>query len=156
MAVTREKEKLKDDIHNKEVKIKWAHNRITQEMDAHKETQEKLDKVSAIVQQSQDEAEQAKKDALASVAAFKQAHAEKMQSLGNFIMTVFFASYNKIKYFLELQVHELKAQLIVAVSNEDAHRVEQKEINELSAKIKSLEEENGTLKGKVSLNLRKN
>jgi hypothetical protein len=83
MAVTREKEKLKDDIHNKDVKIKWAHNRITQEMDAHKETQEKLDKVSAIVQQSQDEAEQAKKEALASVAVFKQAHAEKMQSLGN-------------------------------------------------------------------------
>jgi hypothetical protein len=44
----------------------------------------------------------------------------------------------------------LKAQLIVAVSNEDAHKIEQKEINELSAKIKHLEEENGSLKGKVS------
>ncbi|XP_059486143.1 coiled-coil domain-containing protein 186 isoform X2 [Neocloeon triangulifer] len=130
MAISREKEKLRDDLHNKETKIKWAHNRITQEMDAHKETQEKLDKVSAIVQQAQDEAEQAKQDALASVTAFKQAHAEKMSSL-------------------ESQVHELKAQLIVAVTNEDARKVEQKEANEAALKIKKLEDENGVLSGRV-------
>jgi len=82
MAITREKEKLKDEVHNKDIKIKWAHNRITQEMDAHKETQEKLDKVSAIVQQSQDEAELAKKEAQASIATFKQTHADRMQFLG--------------------------------------------------------------------------
>jgi hypothetical protein len=46
-------------------------------------------------------------------------------------------------------VHELKAQLIVAETNNDARVAEQKEVNELNAKIKSLEDENGTLRGKV-------
>ncbi|CAB3375959.1 Hypothetical predicted protein [Cloeon dipterum] len=130
MAISREKEKLRDELHNKDIKIKWAQNRITQEMDAHRETQEKLDKVSAIVQQAQDDAELAKKDALASIAAFKQAHADKMQTL-------------------ELQVHELKAQLIVACSNEDTRKLEQKEANEAAVRIKKLEDENGMLSGRV-------
>ncbi|XP_065352629.1 coiled-coil domain-containing protein 186-like isoform X2 [Cloeon dipterum] len=130
MAISREKEKLRDELHNKDIKIKWAQNRITQEMDAHRETQEKLDKVSAIVQQAQDDAELAKKDALASIASFKQAHSDKMQTL-------------------ELQVHELKAQLIVACSNEDTRKIEQKEANEAAVKIKKLEDENGMLSGRV-------
>ncbi|CAN7990745.1 unnamed protein product [Ixodes hexagonus] len=58
----KEQERLRDDLASRDIKIKWAQNKLRTEVDAHKETQGRLEQAHLRLRDLREEADQVRKD----------------------------------------------------------------------------------------------
>lgn len=58
----KEQERLRDDLASRDIKIKWAQNKLRTEVDAHKETQGRLEQALLRLRDLREEADQVRKD----------------------------------------------------------------------------------------------
>ncbi|KAG1664565.1 Coiled-coil domain-containing protein 186 [Nymphon striatum] len=80
-TLIRENERLKEEISSKDVKIKWAQNKLKSEVDAHKETQSKLEKVHQKLLETREESEQIRRDCQDMIRRYQDSEEIKSVSL---------------------------------------------------------------------------
>ncbi|XP_039282900.1 coiled-coil domain-containing protein 186 [Nilaparvata lugens] len=78
----KEVEHMKDEMTNRDIKLKWVQNKLKSETEGRKEAEEKLDEINAKVQSSLQEAEKAKQDALETIRQFQDSEENKAFTLG--------------------------------------------------------------------------
>jgi chromosome segregation ATPase len=130
----KENEKLKEDLSSREIKVKWAQNKLRTEMDAHKETQGKVDKLSQKLQEMREETEQVRRDSQAMIQAYQM-------------------SQENNAHTLDQQLKEQQAQLIMEQhereDKEETHRQLQQEVDNLKRKHQLIIDENNLLSIKI-------
>ncbi|XP_069697891.1 coiled-coil domain-containing protein 186-like isoform X2 [Periplaneta americana] len=133
-ALQKENEKLKEDLNSRDIKIKWAQNKLKTEMDIHKETQAKHDKLLLKMQEKQEESEQVRRDCQAMIQAYQQSQENKAHNL-------------------DQQLKEQQAKLIMErherEDKEETQRQLQQEIENLKRKHQLIIDENNLLSIKV-------
>ncbi|PSN40131.1 hypothetical protein C0J52_23823 [Blattella germanica] len=136
----KENEKLKEDLNSREIKIKWAQNKLKTEMDAHKELQAKFDKQNLKLQEMREESEQVRRDCQAMIQAYQESQENKAQSLDEQLKE------QQAKLILERHEREDKEEtqkhLLQEVENlKKKHQLFIDENNLLSIKVQNLEKE---------------
>ncbi|XP_076677578.1 coiled-coil domain-containing protein 186 isoform X2 [Andrena cerasifolii] len=130
----KEVEKLKEDVNMREIKLKWTQSKLKTEMDLQKETQQKLDKASAIISGMKEECEQVRKETQESMRKFQQSEENKAVTLDQQLKE------QQARLILERHVTEDKEMLRVQL---------QKEVETLTHRQQVLIEENNTLSLKI-------
>ena len=130
----KEVEKLKEDVNMREIKLKWTQSKLKTEMDLQKETQQKLDKTSAIISGMKEECEQVRKETQESMRKFQQSEENKAVTLDQQLKE------QQARLILERHVTEDKEMLRVQL---------QKEVETLTHRQQVLIEENNTLSLKI-------
>uniref|UniRef100_A0A6I8PHK2 Coiled-coil domain containing 186 n=1 Tax=Ornithorhynchus anatinus TaxID=9258 RepID=A0A6I8PHK2_ORNAN len=74
--LSREMEKVKEDINSHVIKVKWAQNKLKTEMDSHKETKDKLKDITIKLTQSKEEADQIRKNCQDMIKTYQMHHAK--------------------------------------------------------------------------------
>ncbi|PNF15355.1 hypothetical protein B7P43_G00995 [Cryptotermes secundus] len=133
-AAQKENEKLKDDLISREIKIKWIQNKLNTELDAHKETQAKADKLLQKLQEMREESDQVRRDCQAMIQAYQESQENKAHTLDE-------------------QLKEQQAKLILErherEDKEETHRQLQHEVDNLKRKHQLIIDENNLLSIKV-------
>ncbi|RZF44581.1 hypothetical protein LSTR_LSTR001339 [Laodelphax striatellus] len=78
----KEIEHMKDEMANRDIKLKWMQNKLKSESEGRKEAEEKLEGMNAKVQSSLQEAEKAKQDAQEAIRKFQDSEENKAFTLG--------------------------------------------------------------------------
>ncbi|XP_021938750.1 coiled-coil domain-containing protein 186-like isoform X2 [Zootermopsis nevadensis] len=127
-------EKLKEDLSSRDIKIKWAQNKLKTEMDAHKEVQAKQDKLVQKLQEKQEELDQVRRDCQAMMQAYQESQENRAHTL-------------------DQQLKEQQAKLILErherEDKEEMHRQLQHEVDNLKRKHQLIIDENNLLSIKV-------
>lgn len=131
----REIERLKEEVNSREVEIEWAQTKLKSEMDAHKETQGKLDRALMKITKHEEELKAIKDEAEKLVRDTKE-------------------NENSRANVLDMQLKEEKARLIMErKANEDKgsafHKI-QSELETLRTKHSSLVDESNSLRSRVA------
>ncbi|GFG35746.1 hypothetical protein Cfor_03926 [Coptotermes formosanus] len=133
-AAQKENEKLKEDLNCREIKVKWAQNKLRTELDAHKETQAKVDKLTQKLQEMHEETEQVRRNSQAMIQAYQESQENKA-------------------YTLDQQLKEQQAKLIMEQhereNKEETHWQLQQEVDNLKRKHQLIIDENNLLSIKV-------
>lgn len=133
---SREIERLKDDLNNRDVKIKWATNKLKTETDTQKETHEKLDRALTKITKHDDEIKSIKGEAEKIVRDTRE-------------------NENSRANTLDAQLREEKAHLImerqVKGDRDTTHKQVKTELETLQNKHKKLVEEATSLRLRVSV-----
>ncbi|XP_049789362.1 coiled-coil domain-containing protein 186-like isoform X1 [Schistocerca nitens] len=133
-SMQKETERFKDDLNNRDIKIKWLQNKLRSETETHKETQAKVDKLTRSLAEAKEECEQVRKDCQEMIRAYQQS--EKNRAV-----------------VLDQQLKEEQAKLILErYEREDKEEVSkhlQQELEALKAKHETMIAENNTLSIKV-------
>ncbi|KAK2586227.1 hypothetical protein KPH14_001484 [Odynerus spinipes] len=126
----KEVEKLTADVNMKEVKLKWAQNKLKTEMELQKDTQQKLDKALSKINEMKEECEQVRKDTEETIKKFQVSEENKAVTL-------------------DQQLKEQQARLILerhVIEDKEMLRLQlQKEVEILLQRQQVLIEENNTL-----------
>ncbi|XP_064465873.1 coiled-coil domain-containing protein 186-like isoform X2 [Ornithodoros turicata] len=130
----KEQEKLKEELSSRDIKIKWAQNKLKTEVDAHKETQVKLEQCQMRLRQTREEAEQVRKDCQEMVRKYQESEEIKSASLDN---------------ELRKKESELEEQKLVKENQEEVYQMIKQESEMLKKKHKLNIEENNTLTMKI-------
>ncbi|XP_047001875.1 coiled-coil domain-containing protein 186-like isoform X2 [Schistocerca americana] len=133
-SMQKETERLKDDLNNRDIKIKWLQNKLRSETETHKETQAKVDKLTRSLAEAKEECEQVRKDCQEMIRAYQQSEENRA-------------------VVLDQQLKEEQAKLILErYEREDKEEVSkhlQQELEALKAKHETMIAENNTLSIKV-------
>lgn len=133
-SALREGERLKDELNSREIKIKWLQNKLKTEIDVHKETQNKLDKMFQKLQECREETEQVRRDCQDTMRAFQESEDNKAYTLG-------------------VQLKEQEAKLIMErhekEGKEETFKQLQHEVDNLKKKNQIIIDENNVLSVKV-------
>ncbi|XP_049835503.1 coiled-coil domain-containing protein 186-like isoform X2 [Schistocerca gregaria] len=133
-SMQKETERLKDDLNNRDIKIKWLQNKLRSETETHKETQAKVDKLMRSLAEAKEECEQVRKDCQEMIRAYQQSEENRA-------------------VVLDQQLKEEQAKLILErYEREDKEEVSkhlQQELEALKAKHETMIAENNTLSIKV-------
>ncbi|KAG7492509.1 hypothetical protein MATL_G00014750 [Megalops atlanticus] len=132
--LTREIEKLKEEINSHTIKVKWAQNKLKSELDAHKETKDKLRDTSAKLTQAKEETEQIRKNCQDMIKTYQESEEIKSNELD--------AKLRETKGELEKQKQEQTDQL-------EMHKAKIKELEDLKRTFKEGMDELQTLRTKV-------
>ncbi|XP_066210663.1 coiled-coil domain-containing protein 186 [Saccopteryx leptura] len=132
--LTREIEKLKEDINSHLIKVKWAQNKLKVEMDAHKETKDKLRETTTKLTQAKEEADQIRKNCQDMIKTYQESEEIKSNELD--------AKLRVTKGELEKQMQEKSNQL-------EMHHAKIKELEDLKRTFKEGMDELRTLRTKV-------
>ncbi|KAL7856940.1 hypothetical protein SRHO_G00158390 [Serrasalmus rhombeus] len=132
--LSRELEKLKDDINSHVIKVKWAQNKLKSETDAHKETKDKLKETTAKLTQAKEETEQIRKNCQDMIRTYQESEEIKSNELD--------AKLRETKGELEKHKQEQTDQL-------EMHRAKIKELDDLKRSFKDSMDELTTLRTKV-------
>uniref|UniRef100_A0AAR2KF42 Uncharacterized protein n=1 Tax=Pygocentrus nattereri TaxID=42514 RepID=A0AAR2KF42_PYGNA len=132
--LSRELEKLKDDINSHLIKVKWAQNKLKSETDAHKETKDKLKETTAKLTQAKEETEQIRKNCQDMIRTYQESEEIKSNELD--------AKLRETKGELEKHKQEQTDQL-------EMHRAKIKELDDLKRSFKDSMDELTTLRTKV-------
>ncbi|XP_022254998.1 coiled-coil domain-containing protein 186-like, partial [Limulus polyphemus] len=139
-SLLKEYERLKEDLSSKDIKIKWAQNRLKTEMDAHKETRAKLDQTLQRLQETREEAEQIRKDCQEMIGRYQAAEEIKSVSLDNELKAkVSELEAQRQEKFDQQEVQNLLAQELDGLKKK--HKLAINENNALTVKIHNLEKE---------------
>ncbi|XP_076372418.1 coiled-coil domain-containing protein 186-like isoform X2 [Tachypleus tridentatus] len=139
-SLFKEYERLKEDITSKDIKIKWAQNRLKTEMDTHKETRAKLDQTLQRLQETREEAEQIRKDCQEMIGRYQAAEEIKSVSLDNELKAkVSELEAQRQEKFDQQEVQNLLAQELDGLKKK--HKLAINENNALTVKIHNLEKE---------------
>uniref|UniRef100_A0A8C9WX77 Coiled-coil domain containing 186 n=1 Tax=Sander lucioperca TaxID=283035 RepID=A0A8C9WX77_SANLU len=132
--LTREVEKLKEEINSHLIKVKWAQNKLKSEADAHKETKDKLRETTSKLAQAKEETEQIRKNCQDMIRTYQESEELKSNELD--------AKLRKTKVELEKHKQEQTDQL-------EVHRVKAKELDDLKRSYKEGMDELITLRTKL-------
>ncbi|XP_025736469.1 coiled-coil domain-containing protein 186 [Callorhinus ursinus] len=132
--LTREIDKLKEDINSHVIKVKWAQNKLKAEMDSHKETKDKLKETTTKLTQAKEEADQIRKNCQDMIKTYQESEEIKSNELD--------AKLRVTKGELEKQMQEKSDQL-------EMHHAKIKELEELKRTFKEGMDELRTLRTKV-------
>ena len=139
---TKEIEKLKEEINSQAIKVRWAQNKLKSEVDSHKETKEKCEKMVLEIQQAKEETEQIRKNCQEMIKTYQESEEIKSNAL-------------------DIEVKE-KIQ-IISTQEEDLTKyksllnLKNTETNQFQTKLTNLTEENQNLKTQLeALNQERN
>ncbi|KAA8581540.1 coiled-coil domain-containing protein 186 isoform X2 [Etheostoma spectabile] len=132
--LTREVEKLKEEINSHLIKVKWAQNKLKSEADTHKETKDKLRETTSKLAQAKEETEQIRKNCQDMIRTYQESEELKSNELD--------AKLRKTKVELEKHKQEQTDQL-------EVHRVKAKELDDLKRSYKEGMDELITLRTKL-------
>ncbi|XP_056222249.1 coiled-coil domain-containing protein 186 isoform X1 [Seriola aureovittata] len=132
--LTREVEKLKEEINSHLIKVKWAQNKLKSEADAHKETKDKLRETTSKLAQAKEETEQIRKNCQDMIRTYQESEELKSNELD--------AKLRETKGELEKHKQEQTDQL-------EVHRVKAKELEDLKRSYKEGMDELNTLRTKL-------
>ncbi|XP_062859115.1 coiled-coil domain-containing protein 186 [Trichomycterus rosablanca] len=132
--LSRELEKLKDEINSHVIKVKWAQNKLKSETDAHKETKDKLKETTAKLTQAKEETEQIRKNCQDMIRTYQESEEIKSNELD--------AKLRETKGELEKHKQEQTDQM-------EMHRAKIKELEDLKKSFKEGMDELTTLRTKV-------
>ncbi|XP_051959218.1 coiled-coil domain-containing protein 186 [Xyrauchen texanus] len=132
--VSRELEKVKEEINSHVIKVKWAQNKLKSETDAHKETKDKLRETTAKLTQAKEETEQIRKNCQDMIRTYQESEEIKSNELD--------AKLRETKGELEKQKQEQTDQL-------EIHKAKIKELEDLKRTFKEDMDELTTLRTKV-------
>ncbi|KAG7200853.1 hypothetical protein KM043_003218 [Ampulex compressa] len=130
----REVERLREDLKMRDVKLKWTQTKLKTEMDVQKETQQKLDKAVARINEMRDECEQVRRESQESIRKFQQSEENKAVTLDQQLKE------QQARLILERHVMEDKEMLCLRL---------QKEVDAMKNTQQALIEENNSLSLKV-------
>ena len=140
-AQTKELEKLKEEINSQAIKVRWAQNKLKSEIDNHKETKEKCEKMQLVIQQAKEETEQIRKNCQDMIKTYQESEEIKSNALDIELK-------EKKEYIskLEKNLKDSQSNLEIKI----------KEIKLIEEKYDNLHAENETLTEQISnLNLEK-
>ncbi|KAI3365251.1 hypothetical protein L3Q82_010338, partial [Scortum barcoo] len=132
--LTREVEKLKEEISSHLIKVKWAQNKLKTEADAHKETKDRLRETTSKLVQAKEETEQIRKNCQDMIRTYQESEELKSNELD--------AKLRETKGELEKHKQEQTDQL-------EVHRVKAKELEDLKRSYKEGMDELCTLRTKL-------
>ncbi|XP_072228895.1 coiled-coil domain-containing protein 186 isoform X2 [Leuresthes tenuis] len=132
--LTREVEKLKEEINSHLIKVKWAQNKLKSEADAHKETKDKLRETTSKLAQAKEETEQIRKNCQDMIRTYQESEELRSNELD--------AKLKETKGELEKHKQEQTDQL-------EVHRVKAKELDDLKKSYKEGMDELDTLRTKL-------
>lgn len=133
--LTREVEKLKEEINSHLIKVRWAQNKLKSEVDVHKETKDKLRETVSKLAQAKEETEQIRKNCQDMIRTYQESEELKSNELD--------AKLRETKGELEKHKQEQTDQL-------EVHRVKAKELDDLKRSYKEGMDELNTLRTKLS------
>ncbi|XP_076007952.1 coiled-coil domain-containing protein 186 isoform X2 [Genypterus blacodes] len=131
--LTREQEKLKEEINSHLIKVRWAQNKLKSEADAHKESKDKLRDTTSKLAQAKEETEQIRKNCQDMIRTYQESEELKSNALD--------AKLRETKGELDKHKQEQTDQL-------EVHRVKAKELEDLKRSYKESMDELGTLRTK--------
>ncbi|XP_037780583.1 LOW QUALITY PROTEIN: coiled-coil domain-containing protein 186-like [Penaeus monodon] len=131
----REVDRLKEEVSSREVKIKWAQTKLKSEMDAHKETQAKLDRALTKITKHEEELRSIKEEAEKVVRSTRDDENSRANVLDKQLKE------EKARLIMERQVFEDRGSAFNKVSAE---------LESLKAKHSTLVEEATSLRSKVT------
>nr|XP_055031963.1 coiled-coil domain-containing protein 186 isoform X1 [Misgurnus anguillicaudatus]XP_055031964.1 coiled-coil domain-containing protein 186 isoform X1 [Misgurnus anguillicaudatus]XP_055031965.1 coiled-coil domain-containing protein 186 isoform X1 [Misgurnus anguillicaudatus] len=132
--LSRELEKVKEEINSHVIKVKWAQNKLKSETDMHKETKDKLRETTAKLTQAKEETEQIRKNCQDMIRTYQESEEIKSNELD--------AKLRETKGELEKQKQEQTDQL-------EMHKAKIKELEDLKRTYKEGMDELTTLRTKV-------
>ncbi|KAM4852755.1 coiled-coil domain-containing protein 186 isoform 1-T3 [Thomomys bottae] len=132
--LTREIDKLKEDINSHIIKVKWAQNKLKAEMDLHKETKDKLKETTTKLTQAKEEADQIRQNCQDMIKTYQESEEIKSNELD--------AKLRVTKGELEKQMQEKSDQL-------EMHHAKIKELEDLKRTFKEGMDELRTLRTKA-------
>ncbi|KAJ6669039.1 hypothetical protein lerEdw1_007848 [Lerista edwardsae] len=132
--MSREIEKLKEDINSHVIKVKWAQNKLKAEMDLHKETKDRLKEATAKLTQAKEEAEQIRKNCQEMIKTYQES--EEIKS-------------NELDVKLRLTKGELEKQLQEKSNHLEVHHAKIKELEDVKRTFTEGMDELRTLRTKV-------
>ncbi|XP_058649733.1 coiled-coil domain-containing protein 186 isoform X2 [Onychostoma macrolepis] len=132
--LSRELDKVKEEINSNVIKVKWAQNKLKSETDAHKETKDKLRETTAKLTQAKEETEQIRKNCQDMIRTYQESEEIKSNELD--------AKLRETKGELEKQKQEQTDQL-------EMHKAKIKELEDLKRTFKEGMDELTTLRTKV-------
>nr|CAB3228350.1 coiled-coil domain-containing protein 186-like [Phallusia mammillata] len=127
-------EKLKEEVNSQIIKARWAQNKLKTEVDNHKETKEKCDKMVMEIQQAKEETEQIRRNCQEMIKTYQESEEIKSNALDI-----------ELKEKLQL-LDERESQ---TEDLQDLLKQKNEELNLLKIKHKDVFEENNVLKSKV-------
>nr|XP_021486667.1 coiled-coil domain-containing protein 186 isoform X2 [Meriones unguiculatus] len=130
----REIDKLKEEISSHVIKVKWAQNKLKVEMDAHKETKDKLKETTTKLTQAKEEADQIRQNCQDMIKTYQESEEIKSNELD--------AKLRVTKGELEKQMQEKSDQL-------EMHHAKIKELEDLKRTFKEGMDELRTLRTKA-------
>uniref|UniRef100_A0AAY4DEN8 Coiled-coil domain-containing protein 186 n=1 Tax=Denticeps clupeoides TaxID=299321 RepID=A0AAY4DEN8_9TELE len=132
--LTREVERLKEEVNSQVIKVKWAQNKLKSEADGHKETKDKLKETTARLTQAKEETEQIRKNCQDMIRTYQESEEIKSNELD--------AKLRETKGELEKHKQEHTDQL-------EMHQAKIKELEDLKRTFKEGMDELTTLRTKV-------
>ncbi|KAK5850884.1 hypothetical protein PBY51_001722 [Eleginops maclovinus] len=132
--LTREVEKLKEEINSHLIKVRWAQNKLKSEADAHKETKDKLRETTSKLTQAKEETEQIRKNCQDMIRTYQESEELKSNELD--------AKLRETK--VELEKHKQQQ-----TDHLEVHRVKAKELDDLKRSYKEGMDELVTLRTKL-------
>ncbi|XP_051530253.1 coiled-coil domain-containing protein 186-like [Myxocyprinus asiaticus] len=132
--MSRELEKVKEEINSHVIKVKWAQNKLKSETDAHKETKDKLRETTAKLTQAKEETEQIRKNCQDMIRTYQESEEIKSNELD--------AKLRETKGELDKQKQEQTDQL-------EMYKAKIKELEDLKRTFKEGMDELTTLRTKV-------
>ncbi|XP_051769792.1 coiled-coil domain-containing protein 186 [Ctenopharyngodon idella] len=132
--LSRELEKVKEEVNSHVIKVKWAQNKLKSETDTHKETKDRLRETTAKLTQAKEETEQIRKNCQDMIRTYQESEEIKSNELD--------AKLRETKGELEKQKQEQTDQL-------EMHKAKIKELEDLKRTFKEGMDELTTLRTKV-------
>ncbi|XP_040217503.1 coiled-coil domain-containing protein 186 isoform X2 [Rana temporaria] len=131
---SRDIEKLKEEVNSYAIKVKWAHNKLKTELDAHKETKDNLRDATAKLNKAKEEADQVRRNCQDIIKTYQESEEIKSHELD--------AKLRVTKVELEKQMQEKSSHL-------EVHQAKIKELDDLRRTFTEGMDELRTLRTKV-------
>ncbi|XP_058044583.1 coiled-coil domain-containing protein 186 [Ahaetulla prasina] len=132
--MSRDIEKLKEEVNSYVIKVKWAQNKLKAEVDLHKETKDRLKEATAKLTQAKEEADQIRKNCQEIIKTYQES--EEIKS-------------NELDIKLRLTKGELEKQLQERSDHLEVHHAKIKELEDVKRTFKEGMDELRTLRTKV-------
>ncbi|XP_042312722.1 coiled-coil domain-containing protein 186 isoform X2 [Sceloporus undulatus] len=132
--MSREIEKLKEEINSHVIKVKWAQNKLKAEMDLHKETKDRLKEATTKLTQAKEEADQIRRNCQEIIKTYQES--EEIKS-------------NELDVKLRLTKGELEKHLQEQSDHLEIHHAKIKELEDVKRTFKEGMDELRTLRTKV-------
>ncbi|KAH0623731.1 hypothetical protein JD844_006823 [Phrynosoma platyrhinos] len=132
--MSREIEKLKEEMNSHVIKVKWAQNKLRAEMDLHKDTKDRLKEATTKLTQAKEEAEQIRRNCQEIIKTYQES--EEIKS-------------NELDVKLRLTKGELEKHLQERSDHLEIHHAKIKELEDVKRTFKEGMDELRTLRTKV-------
>ncbi|XP_077311107.1 coiled-coil domain-containing protein 186 [Lithobates pipiens] len=131
---SRDIEKLKEEVNSYAIKVKWAHNKLKTELDAHKETKDKLRDATTKLNKAKEEADQVRRNCQEIIKTYQES--EEIKS-------------HELDAKLRVTKGELEKQMQEKTDNLEVHQAKIKELDDLKRTFTEGMDELRTLRTKV-------